>query len=130
MKNILVVGLSGLFMLSTLQAHAADTSLDQLEGRYAADCSRAKALQVSYIVGDHAMHRYEQGKATRAALNKTWQDPKVKQVENLSYHSSRQYGEQRIDFYQSATKPWIVLHEKSGFMGWGESTVLLPQCQV
>lgn len=131
MKKAVLMGLSACLMASAACATqpSATELLGTFEGRYAQDCSRAKAMQVSYIIGEQGLHRYAQGKGQRLALETVWVKDDVSPMENSQYAHSRQYGPYQIDFYQSETQLWAKLTEKSGLMKWKESSIVLPQCQ-
>ncbi|WP_158650611.1 hypothetical protein [Acinetobacter indicus] len=131
----LIVGLSSLILstslfASTIELDEPEQSLGQLKGRYALDCSKNKAHDLSYVIGDKSIFRLISAKQKHALL-KSIEKSNAKSFEGYQYLSTAKYQGFTVDFYQKDNQKWAWVRNTSLTNFYGPKTSkLLMQCKV
>ncbi|WP_347474215.1 hypothetical protein ABEF90_06265 [Acinetobacter thermotolerans] len=131
----LFVGLSSLILSTLLFAATTEevttkASLEELEGRYALNCSKNKAHDLSYIIGDKSIFRLISAKQKHALL-KTIEKNNVKSFEGYQYLNTAKYQGFTVDFYQKDKQNWARVKNTSVANFYGpKTTKLLMQCKT
>ncbi|WP_104501046.1 hypothetical protein [Acinetobacter indicus] len=134
MKKFLI-GLGSLILSTSLFATTIEkvtpkASLGELEGRYALDCSKNKAHDLSYVVGDKSIFRLISAKQKHALL-KSIEKSNAKSFEGYQYLSTAKYQGFTVDFYQKDSQNWARVKNTSIANFYGPKTSkLLMQCKV
>ncbi|WP_347454327.1 MULTISPECIES: hypothetical protein [Acinetobacter] len=130
----LFTGLSSLILSTSLFAGTAELndpkqSLEQLEGRYALDCSKEKAHDLSYVIGEKSIFRLISAKQKHALL-KSIEKSNAKSFEGYQYLSTAKYQGFTVDFYQKDKQNWVRVKNTSIANFYGPKTSkLLMQCK-
>lgn len=131
----LFTGLSSLILSTSLFAGTAELndpkqSLEQLEGRYALDCSKEKAHDLSYVIGEKSIFRLISAKQKHALL-KSIEKSNAKSFEGYQYLSTAKYQGFTVDFYQKDKQNWARVKNTSIVNFYGPKTSkLLMQCKT
>ncbi|WP_347455733.1 hypothetical protein [Acinetobacter thermotolerans] len=131
----LFIGLSSLILSTSLFAATTEkvtpkASLEELEGRYALDCSKNKAHDLSYIVGDKSIFRLISSKQKHALL-KSIERQDTKPLNSYQYLQTARYEGFTVDFYQKDNQNWARVKNTSITNFYGPKTSkLLMQCKV
>ena len=133
MKKLLI-GL-GVFVLSTslfastIKLNESQQSLGQLEGRYALDCSKNKAHDLSYVISNTQITRLISAKKKNAAIKSIQADPVTEA--SYGYITTAKYQGFRVDFYQKDGKHFAKVKSRSISNFYGPKTKkLLQQCST
>ncbi|WP_404798974.1 hypothetical protein [Acinetobacter thermotolerans] len=104
--------------------------LEELQGRYALDCSKNKAHDLSYVIGDKSIFRLISAKRKHALL-KSIEKSSTKSFEGYQYLKTAKYQGFTVDFYQKDKQNWARVKNTSIVNFYGPKTSkLLMQCKT
>lgn len=125
--GIMVVSIS--VFATTTEPSIVKQSSGHLEGRYALDCSKNKAHNLSYVIGDKSILRLISAKSKHALFKSTTQNT-VKSSEGYNYLGTNNYQGYRVDFYHKDGQNWAQVKNTSIANFFGPKTSeLLMQCK-
>ncbi len=123
MKKAVLMGVGGIVI--SLNAYASS----DLNGRYALDCSEAKAHNLSYIVGEKSIIRLISANQKQAELKSEGIVPK--EYQDYQYLKTRKYKGYTVDFYQKDLINFARIKSTSLInMFDSKAKDLLVQCRV
>ncbi|MFX2256040.1 hypothetical protein V6380_04310, partial [Acinetobacter variabilis] len=86
-------------VFATIEQTIVKLSLGELKGRYALDCSKEKAHNLSYVIGEKSILRLISAKQKRALL-KSIEPKSEKSFDDYQYITTAEYQGATVDFYQ------------------------------
>lgn len=103
--------------------------LQGLEGRYALNCSKNKAHDLSYVISNTQITRLISAKKKSAAIKSIQADPVTEA--SYEYITTAKYQGFRVDFYQKDGKHFAKVKSRSISNFYGPKTKkLLQQCST
>lgn len=123
MKKAVLMGIGGLLVSLNTYANS------DLYGRYALDCSKEKAHNLSYVVGEKSIIRLISAKQKHADFKMEQLAPK--EYQDYQYLVTRKYDGFKVEFYQKDVKNFAHIKSTSLINIFGPKTQeLLVQCPV
>lgn len=131
----LCIGLGGFVLSASLFADTVavkdvQKELGTLKGRYALDCSKEKAHDLSYIIGNKSIYRLISAKQKHALL-KTIEKSNAKSFDDYQYLNTAKYQGFTVDFYQKDNQNYarVLNTNVSNFFG-PKTNKMLIQCKT
>lgn len=119
----LVIGL-GVMMLTTFTT--ANTATAEYEGRYAKDCSKEHAHQLSYVISDTHLVRLIDAKEKHADFVETHSD--LVSLKGYQAVASKRYDDFNVDFYQKDKMKWAKVRYLGNDRQEKQTQDLFMQC--
>jgi hypothetical protein len=133
-RRILFIGCSvficNLTFAQTLNTQHGNTpSLEPLKGRYALDCSKEKAHDLSYAISNQSIFRLISAKK-KHALFKSMEQKSAKSFNDYQYLMTAKYQGFTVDFYQKDKQNYARVFNTSASNFFGPKTdKMLIQCE-